>query len=84
MPFTTTLFISRESKGSTVINLRVVESTVHEDYMGFGDIAGQVGDRVVDGVVIRHAQDPELADGTVVSLHATGTLVDSRQILRTS
>ena len=50
-----------------------------KDDLSFGDVAGQVGDRVCD-VVVGHGEDRDLGNGTGMSLDHAGSFVQRSQI----
>ena len=55
-----------------------VQRAGHDD-LPFGDVAGQVGNRV-GLVVFGHRQDRHQGDGALLALDAAGALVDRRQV----
>ena len=60
------------------VDLSVVKVSVDED-LSFGDITGQIWDRMGD-IIVRHSQNRQLGDGSVLACHSTGSLVDGGQI----
>lgn len=60
------------------VDLSVVQLTIDVD-LALGNVTGQIGNGM-GNIIVRHGQNGDLGDGSVASLHTTGTLVDGGQI----